>query len=93
MRVAISEAGVQHLRQLSQDLIKANSEIEKSGDELIRTIQSISTDLGIFGEDILSIAQHMKAIENSSRDDVELLAKAIVNKSNSLEQLVRRIKG
>lgn len=93
MRVAISEAGVKHLRQLSQDLIQLNNQIEESGEELLRTVQSIGGDLGIYQDKILLIAKQVKSAQDSSHEDIQILAKAVVNKSNSIEQMVRRIQG
>lgn len=91
-RVAISEKGAQELFLLSQNLQSSMGDIIQGCETLIKSINGISSDLGIFRSSILSMATENKTKMLEYAGDVELLSKGVFRKANNILSIVRRIK-
>lgn len=91
-KVAISEKGAQELVLLSQKLQSSMEEIISGCDTLINTINRISSDLGIYHDQILGIATRNRSIMINCTADVKTLSHRINQKADSILALVQRIR-
>lgn len=87
-KYAISKEGVEALNQLANELLINANNIVETNQRLEQITSSLYDNLGIYGDEIVSIIHQNRNTLNSNREDIILLAQRVKKQAADAEALV-----
>lgn len=87
-KYAISKEGVEALNQLANELLINANNIVETNQRLEQITSSLYDNLGIYGDEIVSIIHQNRNTLNSKREDIILLAQRVKKQAADVEALV-----
>ena len=87
-KYAISKEGVEALNQLANELLINANNIVETNQRLEQITSSLYDNLGIYGDEIISIIHQNRNTLNSNREDIILLAQRVKKQATDVEALV-----
>lgn len=87
-KYAISKEGVEALNQLANDLLINANNIVETNRKLEQITSSLYDNLGIYGDEIISIIHQNRNTLNNNREDIILLAQRVKKQASDVEILV-----
>ncbi len=85
----INKEGVDALNQLAKDMKRLNGDIEACGKTLVATVNGLSSELGIYDQQILSLVQSVNQAQSKGREAVETLADSVQKLAEKAQELVQ----
>ena len=87
-KYAISKEGVEALNQLANDLLINANNILEMNQKLEQITSSLYDNLGIYGDEIISIIHQNRNTLNNNREDIISLAQRVKKQASDVETLV-----
>lgn len=87
-KYAISKEGVEALNQLANDLLINANNIVETNQTLEQTTSLLYDNLGIYGDEIISIIHQNRNSLNRNREDIVILAQRVKKQATDVEALV-----
>ena len=87
-KYAISKEGVEALNQLANDLLINANNIVETNQKLEQITSSLYDNLGIYGDEIISIIHQNRNTLNNNREDIVSLAQRVKKQATDVETLV-----
>lgn len=87
-KYAISKEGVEALNQLANDLLINANNIVETNQKLEQITSSLYDNLGIYGDEIVSIVQQTKNALNNNKEEIIGLANRVKKQASEIESLM-----
>ena len=87
-KYAISKEGVEALNQLANELLINANNIVEINQKLEQITSSLYDNLGIYGDEIISIIHQNRNTLNSNREDIVLLSQRVKTQASDIEEMI-----
>lgn len=87
-RYAISPEGISQLQQLAKSLLVSANEILESSSKLEGVVTALDTQLGVYGDEILTLVNSNRKTLKNNRDQIISLAQLVNRKAEEVSSLL-----